>query len=142
MKINLTGWKGAAALVAIGGVALVQLGMRSEALGDEGVEAIEQWLAIESSREALPVMQGAMTAGSVEDLSRITEDLLQRRFEVLSLNARGMDEEIVARVEYQSRGSAMNQGVRVRFFRMSYSTVAGWRVDAETTKLGYYLAVF
>jgi len=142
VKINLTGWKAAGVLVAIGGVALVKLGMRSDALGTEGVDAIERWLAVESSRDALPAMQGALTSGSAEELSRMTEELLQRRFEVLALNAHGISDDIVVRVEYKSQRSATDDEVRVRFFRMSYSPVAGWRVGAETTKLGYYLAIF
>lgn len=142
MKIKLTGWKAIGAVVVVGAFVLVRLGMQRESLGTQGVQEIERWLALESARVTLPAMQQAARSSNSQLVSQMAEDLVEEAFRVVSLSPHGTDEQIVARVDYRREGRSPGEGTRVRYLRMSYSTVAGWRVDSETTKLAYYLAVF
>jgi hypothetical protein len=46
------------------------------------------------------------------------------------------------KIEIQVAGKDPPDGKRVRYYKMSHSTVTGWRVRRETTMLSYYLKLF
>jgi len=46
------------------------------------------------------------------------------------------------KVEVQVAGKDPPDGRRVRYFRMSHSTVTGWRVRWEASAFSYYLKLF
>jgi hypothetical protein len=46
------------------------------------------------------------------------------------------------RVEPRADGQVPPDGREVRYFRMSHSTLIGWRVRHETTAFRYYTTLF
>lgn len=140
MKFQLTGWKAIAALILLVAFVVVRYTMQAGALETQGVAQVQRWLADEATRSALPDMQQAVAAGDAASVERMAGDLEGDRFEILSVTRHGLGEEIVARVEYR-HASRPAGGTRVRYLRMSYSRLVGWRVGAETSRLSYYLAI-
>jgi hypothetical protein len=59
-----------------------------------------------------------------------------------SLKARGHGDDVIVRAEIQIGDQDPPDGRRVRYFRMSHSLLTGWRVEAETSALAYYLMLF
>ena len=72
----------------------------------------------------------------------MVDSLQEENIEVVSVTRRGVDNNIVARVEVSYKGKAPSEGMNVRYLRMNYSMVTGWRVERETSKWSYYLASF
>jgi len=58
------------------------------------------------------------------------------------VEVRGRGDDIVVKVEVQVAGKDPPDGRRVRYFRMSHSSVTGWRMRYETSALSYYLKMF
>ena len=144
MKIKLTGWKAVIVIVAVIGFVIFKLNVQTKALQTEGVEEVKRWLLLESARAALPDMRKALEnpAENTGYLEKMAKDLQLENFEIVSVTRHGVGERIVARVEVRYKGESVSEGMGVRYFRMKYSTVTGWRVIHETTKLNYYLAAF
>jgi hypothetical protein len=144
MKIKLTGWKAVIVVVAVIGFVIFKLNVQTKALQTEGVEEVKRRLLLESARAALPDMRKALEnpAENTGYLEKMAKDLQLENFEIVSVTRHGVGERIVARVEVRYKGESVSEGMGVRYFRMKYSTVTGWRVVHETTKLNYYLAAF
>jgi hypothetical protein len=80
---------------------------------------------------------------SEEELEAKGEELLSLSdVQFTSISARGRGDDIVVKVEIRVAGQVPPDGKPVRYFRMSHSTVTGWRVRHETTALSYYLKLF
>ena len=144
MEMKLTGWKAIVASVVVIGFLGFKFNMQTESLQTEGVEEIKNWLQMESTRAALPDMQKAVEAPrqNEEYLAQMVDNLQEDNIEVVSVTRRGVDKNIVARVEVKYKGETSLEGMNVRYLRMNYSMVTGWRVERETSKWSYYLASF
>lgn len=141
MKIELKGRKAIAALVIIGAAIVWKFAAERSTLASEAAEEIKLWLRAEYLAAG---MEGF-------DPSRLSEEEAQARGEELfslseieftSIGARGRGDDIIVKVEIQVGGKDPPDGRRVRYYRMSHSTVTGWRVRYETTRLSYYLKLF
>ena len=144
MEMKLTGWKAIAASIVVIGFLGFKFNMQTESLQTEGVEEIKKWLQMEATRAALPDMQKAVEAPrrNEEYLAQMVDNLQEDNIEVVSVTRRGVDKNIVARVEVKYKGESPSEGMNVRYLRMNYSMVTGWRVERETSKWNYYLASF
>ena len=144
MKFKLTGWKAIVALL----VAVAFVGFRvetqSSTLESQGVEKIRNWLMAESTRAALPDMQKAMEgqAGGDKSLEDFAKKFQEQNFEIISVTTHGAGSNVIARVEVRFKGESHSDGMGVRYLRMQYSMVTGWRVVREASKWDYYLAAF
>lgn len=105
------------------------------ALDTDARERIEEQLEARYLRGALADVGGGIPNGEqVEALLR------SGRVEIQSLSARGTPGDVVVRVEATVDGQPPPDGEPVTYWRMSYSTVAGWRVERATTALSWWLA--
>jgi hypothetical protein len=144
-KIKLTGPKAIAALVVIVGVVALQFLARQQTLQTEAVDQIKMHLSAEYARQHLPELQRATQNVDFEDVdeTRIEEMMRQistDNIEIVEIAARGRRGEYVARVEIEVDGLDPPDGRRIRYFKMTHSTLAGWRVIRDTSKWSYYLA--
>jgi hypothetical protein len=141
-KIKLTGPKAVGALVVIVAVVAFQFLNRQQTLETEAIGEIKLLLASEYTRHHLPELQKAAQDGQFDAAraEEITSQLSMDNIEIVDIRARGRDAHYVARVEVTVNGADPPVGGRVRYFRMTHSTLAGWRVLGESSKWSYYLA--
>ena len=141
MEIKLKGWKAIAVLVVIAVVVVGKYRMERATLETGATEEIKLYLRGEYTSLVLKgVDTDRMTA---EELQAKGEELLKLEdIQFTSVKARGSGDDIVVRVEVQVSGRDPPDGKRVRYYRMSHSTVTGWQVRGEITALSYYLKVF
>jgi hypothetical protein len=141
MKIELKGWKAIAALVIIAAAIVWKFAAERSTLATEAADEIKFWLRAEYLAAG---MEGF-------DLSQLSEEEAQAKGEELlslseiefsSIGARGRGDDIVVKVEVQVAGKDPPDGRRTRYFRMSHSTVTGWRVRWEASAFSYYLKLF
>lgn len=144
MEIKLTGPKAIVAVLAVIGFLVFKFNVQTEALQTEGVDEIKKWLQLESVRAVLPDMEKAVEAPrqNAEYLEQVVNDLQEENIEVVSVTRRGVEERIIARVEVKYKGETPPDGKNIRYLKMKYSMVSGWRVERETSKWNYYLASF
>jgi hypothetical protein len=141
-SIQFTGPKAVAALVVIAVVVGFQYFSHNQSLQTGAVDAIKTHLVAEYTRYHLPELQQAATGGTVDEtrLEEIAGQLNAENIDIVSINARGRGGNYVARVEIRVDGSQPPDGKSVRYFKMSHSTVTGWRVLRESNPWSYHLA--
>ena len=144
MKLKLTGWNAVMAVIVMVGLVIFRFEIQSKTLESQGIQQVKNWLVAESTRVALPDMQKAMNdPGSNQDyLTNISEDLQSKNFKIVSITAHGSGSSIVARVEVRFKGKSPSDAMNVRYLRMKYSMVTGWKVVREASKWDYYMAAF
>lgn len=136
-SVTLTGWPAVIVLVLAVGVYGLTFLVSRKTLDDEALAPIRLQLQGEYASALLPALDPA--APDPEAVERIT-DLEQ--LELTSVSARGSGEDVVVRVEPRVNGQVPPDGREVRYYRMSYSALTGWRVRHETTAFGYYTKLF
>jgi hypothetical protein len=136
-SVTLTGWPAVGVLILVGAVYGLTFVVSRKTLDDEALAPIRLQLQGEYALAFLPAVDpAAPDPGAVE---RITElDQLQ----LTSVSARGSGEDVVVRVEPRVSGQVPPDGSEVRYYRMSYSALTGWRVRHETTAFRYYTKLF
>ncbi len=141
MRVELKGWKAVAALAVIVAVLAGKFLAERSTLESEAADELKFWLRAEYLAHG---MQGfdpeSMTEQEAE--ARAEELLSLNEVVFTSIKARGRGDDIVVKVEVQVAGKDPPTGDPVRYFKMSHSTVTGWRVRWETTALSYYLKLF
>lgn len=81
------------------------------------------------------VSQGSLSAENVQEM------LKAGRVEIRSLRARGSPDEMIARVEATVDGQVPPDGESVTYWRLSHSSLLGWRVERSATALDWWLAL-
>jgi hypothetical protein len=144
MEFKITGWKAIIGLVVVVAFVGFRVETQTRTLESQGVTKIRNWLMAESERAALPDMQKAMNgqAGGDKVLEDMAQKLQAQNFEIISVTSHGSGASIVARVKVRYKGGSHSDGMNVRYLRMQYSMVTGWRVAHEVSKWDYYMAVF
>jgi len=140
IKLQLSGWK---AIVVIGIVVAVA-GYRFMAvrttLETGGADELKMWVLADYVRQGLPALEQALESGDMQAAETQAQQLIaSERIQFTEMKARGTPDDLVVRVKIRVDGGAPPDGREVRYFRMSHSTITGWRMERETTKLGYYL---
>jgi hypothetical protein len=141
MKIELKGWKAVAALAVIIVILVATFRAERRTLESEAADELKVWIRSEYLARGLHgVDPGQLTE---EELQAKGEELLSlNEVQFTSISARGRGDDIVVKVEIRVSGEEPPDGKPLRYFRMSHSTVTGWRVRRETTALSYYLKLF
>ncbi|MGD2215440.1 MAG: hypothetical protein PVJ64_01735 [Gemmatimonadales bacterium] len=141
MKTELKGWKAVAALAVIVVVLVAMFRAERSTLETEAADELRVWIRSDYLSSGLHGVDPAQL--TEEELQAKGEELLTLSdVEFTSIGARGRGDDIVVRVEIQVAGGEPPDGKPVRYFKMSHSTVTGWRVRRETTALSYYLKLF
>lgn len=143
-KVHLTGGRAILVLVAIAGVVIWRQSSMKASLDDEAATEIKQWLALRYAAEA---MEEHLAREKTGDASRVDSKSLDRvlessQVEIVSIDAKGQPDDVVVRVEVRVAGKEPPDGRGVRYFRMSHSLAAGWRLRHETGKWSYRLRLF
>ncbi len=135
MEIKLSGWKGAAAGIAILAFLGYQFHAARASLDGAGREVIAQWLAAEYQRYHL-----ARTDLDDDQRARLLVEAAE--VDIVSLAARGQPESLAVRVEI-SPGPAHPPGSPVvRYYRMEHSLLRGWHHRGNLRPWQYYLTLF
>lgn len=133
--LKLTGWKAVAALVVLAGFVGFRWVTARDALDSQGREVMQRWVASELQRPML-----ADTAG---DPAQKAEALLAAgKVRFRSMSGRGPLDNMVVRVELEPSADLPPGTKMVRYYRMQYSSLTGWRHRGNTTALSWYLALF
>lgn len=141
MKLELKGWKAVAALAVVIAVLVGTFRAERSTLESEAADELKVWIRSEYLARGLHGVDPGEI--SDEELQAKGEELLSlNEVELTSIAARGRGDDIVVKVEIRVAGEEPPDGKPVRYFRMSHSTVTGWRVRRETTALSYYLKLF
>jgi hypothetical protein len=135
--VTLTGWPAVIVIILAVGIYGLTFVVSRRALDDEALAPIKLQLQGEYASALLPGVDPA--APDPEAVKRITE---LEQLELTSVSARGSGEDVVVRVEPRVNGQIPPDGKEVRYYRMSYSTLTGWRVRHETTAFSYYTKLF
>ncbi len=140
----MNGWKAIIALVVVAGFVVFRFEMQNRTLDSQGVTQVKNWLMAESTRAALPAMQQANAgeAGGDASLEAMARDLQESNFQIASITSHGTGSSVVARVDVRYKGQSRQDGMNVRYLRMQYSTLTGWRVLREASRWDYYASAF
>ena len=143
MNIRVTGWKAIAIIGVIGAFAGYRYVGARTSLDSAGADELRFWLAAEYQCEGLPALEQAVAGGDAQAAEAQAQEIIARsRIEFPLMDARGTPDDLVVRVKVLVDGHEPPDGRSVRYFRMRYSTVMGWRMQRETTALSYYLNFF
>ena len=135
MEIRLTGWKGAAAGVAILAFLGFQFHAARASLDDAGRAVIEQWLVAEYQRYHL-----ART--DLDDEQRARLLIEAGEVDIVALDARGRPESLAVRVEIAPGAAHPPGSPLVRYYRMEHSLLTGWHHRGRLRSWQYYLTLF
>ena len=134
-SIQLTGWKAVVVGVLVVGAAGYRSVTARTTLDTQGRQALEEWVAGEFRRPLLAdetfgleeKAQAVMDAGNVK---------------IRSMRARGSLDDLVVRIELEP-GDHLPSGTElVRYYRMEYSTIGGWRHRSDTSAFAFYMKLF
>jgi len=142
--LSVRGWKAAAVLAVLAAACGLHQWRLRATLATEAVEALKPWIAGRFMEAALHEVEGRPLAQlSPAERNALARRLLAaRRIEVRSIQARGLGEDVVVRVEVFVDGRPPPDGQTVRYYRMSYSTLLGWTFRQEVGPLSYWLALW
>lgn len=142
-EIKITGWKALVVLLAIVAFAVYRFQSARAALPTDGADELKLWLTSEYISEGLPALEQAIEANDSAAVSDAVNQVLSRdRLTFRKIDARGLLDDMVVRVDILVDGGTPPVGSRVRYFRMHYSTITGWVMDHETTSVAYFLNFF
>ena len=133
--MTLTGWKAALALALLVGVGFFRMETARTRLDAQGRAALETRVQDEMIR---PIF--ADTTRSLADRGAAAAGASSIR--IRSLAVRGPVSPAMARVEL-APNSALPPGTRLlRYHRVRYTQIPGWRERGTATRLDWYLAAF
>jgi len=133
--VKLTGWKAVVVLVAVVGFGVFRFLTARQELTGEGRGVLESWIAGELIRPRLSDRSMA-----VEEKEEAI--LGASGVRIRSLKARSSLDDMVFRVELEPSPDYPPGTELTRYYRMTYSTISGWRHRGPTSALGYHLALF
>lgn len=141
--VRLTGWKALVALVVLAGFVGYRYYAMRATMATEAADELRLWLAAEYQAAGLPELEHALATGDRAAAQRSATEIIARdRIVFIGLEGRGKPDDLVVRAEISVDGRPPPVGSAVRYFRMQYSAVTGWRLTRETTAVSYYLRVF
>ncbi len=133
--MKITGWKAVPIILLVVGFGGYRFATARQALDTQGREELEIWISGELIRP--------MLADSTTPLAERGEAILgASQVEIRKLSALGTLDDLVVRVELEPDDVLPPGTELVRYYRMSYSIVTGWRHRGPASALRYYLAVF
>lgn len=133
--VTLTGWKAVVVLVAVAGVAGFRMVSARNTLDTQGRETLETWIRAE-------VLTPILADTLLPLAERGAAALEASRVSIRSLAARGPLDDMVVKVELVPNPAYPVGTELVRYYRMSYSTLTGWRYERDSHVVSWYLAAF
>jgi len=133
--MTLTGWKAVLVLIVLAGVVIFRITTARAKLDTQGRAALETWVQQEMIRPIL-----ADTTRSLQERGNAV--LKATSVTIRSLAVRGRLDKAVVRVELAPSPSLPPGTDLVRYYRMSYSEITGWRHRGPASELSWYLAAF
>jgi divalent metal cation (Fe/Co/Zn/Cd) transporter len=129
------------ALLFIGAFTIFQYSDRDRTLESDAVEVIKPWLIAEYTRNILPQLQEMVDnpSGKEKQIEALVKNIARDNIQIVSIQARGKGDDVAVQVEIEVDGKEPPDGKRIRYFRMSHSTVIGWQYEYEISKWRYYL---
>ena len=114
--------------------------------------AIKSTLASEATQELKLQLQGEYTSIGLKGIDiqkldrhrvdpRVQKLLDASKVEFVSVSSKGTDP-VYIRVEIRVNGNEPPDGKPVRYYKMKYSTLTGWRVLREVSWWSYYSRLF
>lgn len=148
MKIQLNGRSALVALAAIVAFGAYRLVSMRASLEEDALEELRMFLAAEYASPEVEALANELSSGRpvADELAEqaTARILAAQRIEFPRVSLHGAagqgDREVVARVEILVDGAPPPDGDAVRYYRMRYRTLSGWKVGARTTALIYWLA--
>ncbi len=128
-------------LLLLGAFTVFQYSDRNRTLESEAVDVIKMWLVAEYSRMMLPELQAMVQnpSGKEKQIEEMVKQISLDSVRIASIKARGKGDDVAVRVEITVDGKDPPDGKRIRYFRMSHSTLIGWQYDYEIGKWRYNL---
>ena len=129
------------ALLLIGAFTIFQYSDRDRTLESDAVEVIKPWLIAEYTRNILLQLQEMVDNPSEKEkqIEALVKNIARDNIQIVSIQARGKGDDVTVQVEIEVDGKEPPDGKRIRYFRMSHSTVIGWQYEYEISKWRYYL---
>jgi hypothetical protein len=99
------------------------------------------WLVAEYSRMILPDLQAMVLkpSGKEKQIEEMVKQISLDSVRIVSIKARGKGDDVSVRVEITVDGKDPPDDRRIRYFRMSHSTLIGWQYEYEIGKWRYNL---
>jgi hypothetical protein len=135
--LALRGWPAVIALVVVVGLYGLTFVISRRALDDRALAPIRHQLQGEYTAALLP---GVDTQNP--DPAAVDRLTALDHIDFASVSVRGFGSDVIVRVEPRVDGAPPPDGRDVRYYRMSYSTLTGWRLRHETTALRYYTRLY
>ena len=150
MKIQLHGRSALVALAVIVAFGAYRLASMRASLEEDALAELRTFLAAEYASPEVEALSRQLASGqpvSTEAAEASTERILAaQRIEFPRVSLHGAagqgDRDVVARVEILVDGAPPPDGDSVRYYRMRYRTLSGWKVGARTGAISYWLALF
>jgi hypothetical protein len=133
--VTFTGWKALVVLLVVAGAVAFRITTARAKVDTQGRAQLERWVQDELIRPILADTTRSLSdqAAAIQQASSVT---------IRSLAVRGSLNNAVVRVEL-ARNAALPPGTDlVRYYRMQYSDLTGWRHHGNATKMDWYLAAF
>ena len=133
--VTLTGWKAVAAIVVVLGFVGFRMVTARRALDTEGRQVLEEWIAGELIRPIL-----ADSARALEERGEAV--LAASKVRIRSMSGHGSLDDLVVKVELEPSADLPPGTELVRYYRMEYSSITGWRHRGYASAVSYYLSIF
>ncbi|HHE65655.1 MAG TPA: hypothetical protein ENL09_06495 [Bacteroidetes bacterium] len=112
-------------------------------LGDDARQLVRAWISSEYLSKAMSGQEKSIKEMSDGELEEYGRTLLQlQNVEITSLKARGRGGDVIARAKFLVNGGTPPDSKSVRYFKMKYSPVTGWRMERETSAISYYRKIW
>jgi hypothetical protein len=133
--VTFSGWKAVLVLVLLAGAVVFREVTARSKLDPQGRAALEAWVQGEMIRPILGDTSQSLAdrGAALAQASSVT---------IRSLAVRGRLQNAVVRVELAPNPVLPPGTDLVRYYRMQYSEITGWRHHGSATVLNWYLAAF
>ena len=92
---------------------------------------------------ALKDAQSALAEGHREELSSFAQTTLTAKdIEFSDISTHGYDDEVITRFTIRVRGQTPPDGKSVRYYKLRFQKIGGWRVVHESSAWPYYSKLF
>jgi hypothetical protein len=144
-SVQLTGSRAwVVAVLIIGLIALRSFNARTT-LDTQGRETLREWVALELQRPLLDEASAGMESGEMDEAAmegQAQAILAAGDVRIASMRAKGPLDDLVVRIELEPSPGLPPGTERVRYYRMEYSSVTGWRHRGDATALSWYLKIY
>ena len=134
-QIQLTGSKALIVGVLIVGLMALRSFNAATTLDTQGRDTLQEWVMLELQRPIL--------ADESLSLEAKGEAVLKAgNVRIASMKAKGPMDDLVVRIELEPSPDLPPGTELVRYYRMEYSTITGWRHRGNATALSYYIKIY